>query len=293
MAQTAEVRAAARPVLPREVSKAAFDRDGYVCPVPVLSEAETRHYRAQFDAYYARHAERLAALKPSQRWQINSDTHFAFQWVDELTRHPNILDAVQQVLGPNILAWNSSWFVKLPGDQSFIGWHQDGAYWGLEPMELLTAWIALGPATPENGNMRVIPGSHQHTHLPQRDTFAENSALTRGQEISVAVDEQLAVDLTLAPGQMSMHHLWIVHGSNANRTEIPRIGLAVRYISTRVRQHGVDDPFAMLVRGEDTHHHFRLTARPTRNDGMAGEGLHGEALRRVQAGIAKAKPASG
>ena len=288
MNQLAEPRPLATPVLPTEVSKTAFDRDGYCCPVQALSEDETRHYRGHFDAYYQRHDARLAALKPSQRWQVNSDTHFAFRWVDELTRHPRVLDAVEQVLGPNILAWNSSWFVKMPGDKSFIGWHQDGAYWGLEPMEVLTAWIALGPVTPENGCMRVIPGSHTRTHLPQRDTFDQNSALTRGQEIAVAVDEARAVDLTLAPGQMSMHHLWIVHGSNANQSDLPRIGLAVRYVSTRVRQQDADDPFAMLVRGEDTHHHFRLTERPTRNDGMAGEGLHGEALKRVYAGIAKA-----
>jgi non-heme Fe2+,alpha-ketoglutarate-dependent halogenase len=274
--------------LPRQVSRAAFERDGYCCPVVALSVAETQSYRGHFDAYYARHQDRLAALKPSQRWQVNSDTHFALQWVDELTRNEGVLDAVEQVLGPDILAWNSSWFVKMPGDKTFVGWHQDGASWGLAPMEVLTAWIALGPVGPENGCMRVIPGSHRSTHLPQRDTFNNNSALTRGQEIAVAVDENQAVDLVLSPGQMSLHHLWIVHGSNANLSDIPRIGLAVRYVSTRVRQQGADDPFAMLVRGRDEHHHFRLTERPVGNDCMAGEGLHRAALERVYAGMAKA-----
>lgn len=280
--------ASTRAMRPEELQAVDYERDGYCCPVQALAPEEVQHYRQHFDAYYARHGERLAALQPSQRWQINSDTHFAFRWVDELTRHPRVLDAVERILGPNILAWNSSWFVKMPHDKSYIGWHQDGAYWGLEPLEVLTAWIALGPVHQGNGCMRVIPGSHRTTHLPQRDTFAENSALTRGQEIAVAVDEQHAVDFVLQPGQISLHHLWIVHGSRANESDIPRIGLAVRYISTRVRQQDADDPFAMLVRGEDTHHNFRLTERPTSNEGMAGEGLHGEALKRVYAGIAKA-----
>lgn len=280
-------------MLPRQVSKADFDRDGYCCPVVALSAEETTHYRRLFDAYYARHQQRLDALRPNQRWQINSDTHFALQWVDELTRHPNILDAVEQVLGPNILAWNSSWFVKMPGDKTFIGWHQDGAYWGLAPMEVLTAWIALGPVDRSNGCMRVIPGSHQHTHLPQRETFNQDSALTRGQEIAVAVDEAKAVDFVLLPGQISLHHLWIVHGSQANLSDVPRIGLAVRYVSTRVKQEGDSEPFAMLVRGHDDFGHFRLTERPPDNEGMAGEGLHGEVLKRVMAGLAKAIPVKG
>ena len=156
-------------------------------------------------------------------------------------------------------------------------------------MEVLTAWIALGTVDQSNGCMRVIPGSHRRTHLPQRDTFDQDSALTRGQEISVAVDESQAVDLVLQAGEISLHHLWIVHGSNANLSNIPRIGLAVRYVSTRVRQQGADDPFAMLVRGRDEHGHFRLTQRPVGNDCMAGEGLHGEALKRVYAGMAKPK----
>lgn len=277
-------------ISPQDVSRAQFDRDGYVCPVQVLTPQRTAWYREHFDDYYRRHDARLKALPPSRRWLINSDTHYALRWVDELTREPAVLDAVERVLGPDLLAWNSSWFVKMPGDKTFIGWHQDGAYWGLDPMEVLTAWIALGPATPENGCMHVLPGSHRQTHLPQRDTFNPDSALTRGQEIAVEVDETQAVDLALAPGQMSMHHLWIVHGSHANKTDIPRVGLAVRYLATKVRQTGVDDPFAMLVRGEDRHGHFRLTERPTRDDLMAGEGVHGEVLARVQAGLAKAGP---
>jgi non-haem Fe2+, alpha-ketoglutarate-dependent halogenase len=273
---------------PQQVSRADFDRQGYVFPVSVLDPATTERYRAHYLDFYQRHQQLLQTLPPNQRWQVNSDTHFAFRWVDELTREPAILEAVQQVLGPDILAWNTVWFVKMPGDKTFITLHQDGAYWGLEPMEVLTAWVALSPATPENGCMRVLPGSHQGPALPQRDTFNPDNALTRGQEVAVPLDEAAAVSMALQPGEMSMHHLWIVHGSDANHTDIPRIGLAIRYVSPKVRQSNGVKPFAMLVRGQDLHGNFSLTDRPKGNDGMAGEGFHGEVLQRVHQAIAEA-----
>ena len=273
---------------PQQVSRADFDRQGYVFPVSVLDPATTEGYRAHYLDFYQRHQQLLQTLPPNQRWQVNSDTHFAFRWVDELTREPAILDAVQQVLGPDILAWNTVWFVKMPGDKTFITLHQDGAYWGLEPMEVLTAWVALSPATPENGCMRVLPGSHQGPALPQRDTFNPDNALTRGQEVAVPLDESAAVSMALQPGEMSMHHLWIVHGSDANRTDTPRIGLAIRYVSPKVRQSIGGKPFAMLVRGEDRHGNFSLTERPQSNDGLAGEGFHGQILQRVHQAIAEA-----
>jgi ectoine hydroxylase-related dioxygenase (phytanoyl-CoA dioxygenase family) len=271
------------------VQRGDFERDGYICPVPVLTPAETAGFRACYDDFAARHRDRLQALPPNQRWQVNSDTHFAFEWVDRLTRHPALLDAVERVIGPDILAWNSVWFVKMPGDPTYISWHQDGAYWGLEPMEVLTAWVALGPATRANGCMRVLPGSHRGPALKQRDTFAPDNALSRGQEIEVAVGEAQAVDLALEPGQMSMHHLWIVHGSDPNRSAVPRVGLAIRYVASQVRQRDGSRPLAMLVRGEDRHGHFTLAERPTRNDGRAGEGVHGQVLQRVREAIEQAR----
>lgn len=279
----------ARPIPAQAVQRGDFERDGYICPVPVLTPAETAGFRACYDDFAARHLDRLQALPPNQRWQVNSDTHFAFEWVDRLTRHPALLDAVERVIGPDILAWNSVWFVKMPGDPTYISWHQDGAYWGLEPMEVLTAWVALGPATRANGCMRVLPGSHRGPALKQRDTFAPDNALSRGQEIEVAVDEAQAVDLALEPGQMSMHHLWIVHGSDPNRSAVPRVGLAIRYVASQVRQRDGSRPLAMLVRGEDRHGHFTLAERPTRNDGRAGEGVHGQVLQRVREAIEQAR----
>jgi hypothetical protein len=266
--------------------RARFEADGFVCPLPALSTQRTAHYRAHYLDFQASHQSQLDALSPSRRWQIFADTHFVLPWVDALTREPGILDAVQQVLGPDLLAWNTSWFVKTPGDKSYISWHQDGAYWGLAPMEVATAWVALGPVTVENGCMRLIPGSHQRPGLPQRETWAEDNALSRGQEITVAVDESRAVDLVLQPGQMSLHHLWIVHGSNANRTQEPRIGIAIRYVAPCVRQDGGNKPLARLVRGRDGMGHFTHAAPPLDPRARAGEGRHAEILQRVHQALA-------
>lgn len=274
----------------RSPLRARFETDGFICPLPALNEERTAHCRARYLAFQEQHQSRLDALTASRRWQIFADTHFVLPWVDALTREPGILDVVEQVLGPNLLAWNTSWFVKMPGDKTYISWHQDGAYWGLSPMEVATAWVALGPVTVDNGCMRMIPGSHQRPRLPQRNTWADDNALSRGQEISVAVDESRAVDLVLAPGQMSLHHLWIVHGSNANRSDQPRIGIAIRYVAPCVRQEGGARPLAMLVRGHDDAGHFTLADKPTDVDARAGEGRHAEILQRVHQALAAPIP---
>ncbi len=268
--------------------RSRFDADGFVCPLAALSPQQAAHYRQRYLDFHADHRSRLDALPASRRWQVYADTHFVLPWVDALTREPGILDAVQQVLGPDLLAWNTSWFVKMPGDKTFVSWHQDGAYWGLSPMEVATAWVALGPVTPHNGCMRVIPGSHRQPHLPQRDTWAENNALSRGQEIAVAVDETQAVDLVLQAGQMSLHHLWIVHGSMANLSSEARIGIAIRYVAPSVRQDGGVRPLAMLVRGRDDIGNFTLAQPPTDATARAGEGRHAEILERVHRALASA-----
>ena len=127
---------------------------------------------------------------------------------------------------------------------------------------MVTAWVALSPSTVESGCMRVIPGTHAGDVIAHVDTFAANNLLSRGQEIAVKVDEARAVDLVLAPGQMSLHDVKLVHGSEPNRSDDRRIGLAIRYIPTHVRQVMAEGDSAMLVRGQDRFGHFRLEQGP-------------------------------
>ena len=136
-----------------------------------------------------------------------------------------------------------------------MSWHQDSTYWGLEPPDIVSAWIAFTPSRRANGCMRVVPGTHALGQLAHVDGFADENLLSRGQEVQVEVDEAEAVDLELEPGEMSLHHVRIVHGSNPNPTDVPRIGFVVRYIATHCRQIGGRTP-AALVRGEDRYGHF-------------------------------------
>jgi ectoine hydroxylase-related dioxygenase (phytanoyl-CoA dioxygenase family) len=195
-----------------------------------------------------------------------------------------VLDAVSNILGPNLMVWGSRWFTKMPGDKTYISWHQDATYWGLHPPDVTTAWIALSESIPENGCMRVVPGTHKHGTLPQTETYAPDNALSRGQEIAVAVDESQAVNISLRPGEMSLHHIGIVHGSKANTSTLPRIGIAFRYISPAVVQDGDDRSLAMLVRGRDDYGHFARVEPPTSDD-PAAVNEQSEAVRRMMASV--------
>ncbi len=127
----------------------------------------------------------------------------------------------------------------------------------------MAAWIALSPATPQSGAMRFVPGSHRLPIVPHRDTFAEANMLSRGQEIAVEVDEAEAVDVVLAPGEMSLHHGRMFHASHANRSADRRIGLAISYVSPDMRQVVGRRDFAVLVQGEDRHGHFEQPPPPS------------------------------
>ena len=157
--------------------------------------AETAEFRRQFDDYTAQNKDLLGKMIPRERRAVYGLTHLMLPWVYQIASHPRVLDAVEGAIGPNILVWGSDWFVKFARDPAFISWHQDGAYWGLNPPKVTTAWIALSPSTIENGCMRVMPGT-QKMQLPQRETYALDNALSRGQEIALEVDESKAVAMT-------------------------------------------------------------------------------------------------
>jgi ectoine hydroxylase-related dioxygenase (phytanoyl-CoA dioxygenase family) len=234
----------------------AFARNGYHFPVRALSAEQAGGYRQRLEALEAQ----LGA--PVMKTNLRNKPHLALAWADELIRHPKILDAVEDILGPNLLVWSSSFFIKDAHDPHYISWHQDSTYWGLSHPDVVTAWLALSASTRENGCMRVDPGTHLLDQLPHKDTFAENNLLTRGQEVQVAVDEKRVVDIVLQPGEFSLHHVRIVHGSDPNPSDTRRIGFAVRYVPTYLKQTAGPRDSAMLVRGVDNHHHFDMEPRP-------------------------------
>jgi hypothetical protein len=234
---------------------AQYQRDGYVFPLPALSSAKATGLLASLEALERREGGKLSA-------RTNRRPHLLLTWLNDLIRHPKVVDAVEDVIGPNILCWASGFFAKNAHDPAHVSWHQDATYWGLSSQDIVTAWVAFTPSTPQSGCMRVVPGSHLIDQLPHRDTFAPDNLLSRGQEVAVEVDERQAVDIVLQPGQMSLHHVRIVHGSEPNRADHRRVGFAIRYISTEVRQvTGVPD-CASLVRGRDDYGHFLAEPRP-------------------------------
>jgi phytanoyl-CoA dioxygenase PhyH len=241
---------------------------GFVAPIRVLSADEANGYRGKLEAIEA--SGRLPA------GALRSKCHLLLTWVDEIVRHDTVLDAVESLIGPNILVWGSSFFIKEPRNASFVSWHQDLTYWGLQPADIVTAWIALSESTLENGAMRVVPRSHTLEVMPHTDTFAAENLLSRGQEISVEVDAAKAVALELAAGEMSLHHVKLIHGSEPNPSSRRRIGLAVRYIPTYVRQTAGMVDSATLVRGADSFGHFHAERRPFADLSPAAIAHHAE-----------------
>jgi ectoine hydroxylase-related dioxygenase (phytanoyl-CoA dioxygenase family) len=234
---------------------AQYRQDGYLFPLSALSANEVVAARERLGELERREGGKVSA-------RTNRKPHLLLSWLNELIRHRRILDAVEDVIGGNILCWSSGFFAKAANDGALVTWHQDSTYWGLSAPDVVTAWVAFTPSRVESGCMRVIPGSHKLDQIPHRDTFAENNLLSRGQEIEVEVDESRAVDVILDPGDMSLHHVRLIHGSAPNRAGHSRIGYAIRYVPTHIRQTGGVPDSATLVRGEDTYGNFMLEPAP-------------------------------
>ena len=244
-----------------------FRRDGVLFPVRVMPEADALRYRAEFEAFERGHPDYMTGLKRQK-------LHLVLGWMNAVVRHPRILDAVEDLLGPDLLCWQASYFIKQPRDPGFVSWHQDGNYWGLSSHEVVTAWLAFAPSTVASGCMKMMPGSHLWASVPHEDTFDAHNLLTRGQVMQRAIDESRALDIEVQPGEISLHHVNIAHASPPNGSDIRRIGLAIRYVTPRVQQvTGVPDS-AMLVRGEDRSGNFELEPPPEFDLAPAAVALH-------------------
>ncbi|MBV8652095.1 MAG: phytanoyl-CoA dioxygenase family protein [Alphaproteobacteria bacterium] len=253
---------------------ARYRRDGYYFPLDILTPAETLGYRQKLEAFEAKSGGPIAG-------HMRHKPHLLFPWLNDLVRHPKILDAVEDVLGPDLFCWSTTFFIKEPSDKGFVSWHQDATYWGLSSPDVMTVWLAMTPADLENGCMKFMAGSH-HAPVAHRDTFDKHNLLTRGQEIEVAVDESEAVCVELKPGQASLHHVMLVHGSAPNRSGDRRIGFAIRYIPTRIRQIAGTTDSATLVHGRDTYGNFEHEPHPAADCDAAALAAHAAVTERQQ-----------
>lgn len=223
-----------------------FRAQGYLSPLPCLSHAETLAMRNSLDRFEREDGKSAASF--------HMKGHLYFTWSHELSRNPAILDAVEGLIGPNILVFASKFWIKGGRDGAYVSWHQDSAYFGLDPHEQVIAWVALTDSTKSNGCVRVLPGSHRGPAHSHTETYHEKNLLARGQAIE-DIDESTAVDMELGAGQFSIHHEHTVHGSLPNHTDEPRIGLAFFYIPAHVRS-TIGRRTACLVRGVDEYGHW-------------------------------------
>lgn len=242
-----------------------YHRDGCLFPVTVMPEAQALRYAQQLDEAQEHYPQALNAHN-------RNNAHLAFPFLDEIVHHPLILDAVEDLIGEDILAWGSVLFVKEPQSAGHVTWHQDYTYMGLDPHDGVSVWIALSPSNKRSGCMRMLPGTHLDGILPHRDSFGQDNILTRGQIID-GLDDSDALDVELAPGQISLHHPRVIHGSEPNRSQNRRVGFTIQtYLPPHVRA-TKSVGHAMLVRGKDNRGHHQLLARPATEMDQAGVAL--------------------
>ncbi|MDH3701853.1 MAG: phytanoyl-CoA dioxygenase family protein [Alphaproteobacteria bacterium] len=259
---------------------AAYRRDGYLAPLPLLTRDEAATALAGLEDFERDFGERAGFI-------LRHKCHLVLTWADAMVHHPRVLDAVASVLGPNLLCWATSFFIKNARDPAFVSWHQDSEYWGLDQIEnTVSVWIALTPSRVENGCLRIVPGTHtamlEHHKIPDA-----NNMLNHNQH--VAVNEADAVDLIMAPGEACLFHTLAVHGSNPNPSDGRRIGFAIRYIKPSCRQLVEEHDSAMLVRGDDTHGHFTLEPRPRTNAAPEALALQQRIFETKDGGLYKAR----
>ncbi len=231
-----------------------YETQGFTCPVPVLAPDEVQEARAAIEAFEARSGRTLD-------YPEKSKSYLLFDWAEKLIRHSAILDAVEDLIGPDILVYHATMWIKDPGTPQYIAWHQDGTYFYLDPQLHVTAWVALSDASVEAGCMHVLPGSHLDGQYKHQDDTSEHNLILRGQAIFGEFGDEAGVPMPLQAGEMSLHHTRLVHCSRPNNAADRRMGFGVSYIPAHVRDVGATPGSAMLVRGKDRYGHFTREER--------------------------------
>ncbi len=233
-----------------------FEEEGYLFPYRALSAEDAAACAGKLADY-----ERILGEDPQRYFKIKA--HIAAPWMVELARNKAILDVVESLIGPDIMLFGSSLFAKRAKDSRFVSWHQDSAYYGLDPHNEVTVWVAFTPSRKSNGCLRVIPGSHRGPDKSHEETYDPENLLARGQTIR-DIDDDQSVYMELEAGEFSVHHERSVHGSLGNQSGEPRIGLAFFYMPAATRSTIGRRP-ALLVRGEDRFKHWDEDVLPTRD----------------------------
>jgi hypothetical protein len=231
-----------------------YKDEGFVSPINIFSKEKAKEIRNEIELIENKIPDEL---EKSGRY----NAHLISPLLDEVTHNSKILDAVQSLIGENILVCGTTLFIKNPNEQGFVSYHQDAKYIGLEPLNWVTAWVAITDSNEKNGCMRMWSGSHKDKLKEHDQKFNEGNLLTRGQTVK-NVPKEKTTSLILEAGQMSLHHPTVVHGSELNKSNDRRIGFVIQsYIGTNVKQvlgkNGVQ-----LARGVDEFNYHEIISRP-------------------------------
>ncbi len=248
--------------------------DGFIFPIRVLDQSEVSDCNKTLGAL--REGSHPSLPKPVHNY-LRLQSHCVIPMAAQLATHPAVLNAVESVLGPDLLIWGAEFFIKEARSESVVSMHQDLTYWGFgETSDQVTAWIALTPSTVASGCMDFVSGSHRNPILPHTDTHAKNNLLSRGQEINVEVKDSERTHVLLQPGEMSLHHGLTIHGSQPNQSDVARIGFAIRFVNPSARQKSQNREYAMLARGVDRSGAFIHFGAPVSPFSEASLSLHAE-----------------
>jgi hypothetical protein len=251
---------------------------GFVCPVDALPGQQAAACLRELETFEAGSNQQIGK-------GFNFKPHLLFPWVDEIGRHPAVLDAVEDLIGPNILLFNLAVWPKNAHDPAYVTWHQDSTYFGLDPSTQVTIWVALSDASVEAGCMEVIPGSHKLGQLHHGEVPSKDILLSKGQTIDVPFDRSRTAFMPLEAGQFSIHDTYLIHASGANQADHRRVGLGFSYIPTHARHIGSTRLTAMLVRGVDEYGYYDAEPRPVTSYGDAERAFHGDAVARFKRGM--------
>tara|TARA_B100000579_G_C22822538_1_gene851419 strand:+ start:304 stop:1131 length:828 start_codon:yes stop_codon:yes gene_type:complete len=232
----------------------SYNDEGYVAPINVLSTDEAKEVRDEIEYLEKKWPNELEGLGRNY-------VHLISPVFDKICHNSKILDAIESIIGKNILICGTTLFIKNPNEKGFVSFHQDAKYIGLEPYNWVTAWIAVTDSNENNGCMRMMPGSHKKDLKHHTQKFDDNNLLTRGQTIEdISISESEPV--ILKAGQMSLHHPKIIHGSGLNKSKDRRIGFVIQsYIGTNVDQ-VLGKMYVQLARGEDRFNYHESVPRP-------------------------------
>ncbi len=224
---------------------AGFRRDGFHFPHRIMTAEQALATGEGFFAFTQSEVAKRYEQPQDQLYLLKA--HLLFTWADRICNDPGLLDAVESLIGPDIMVWSSGVFWKAPQSGAFVSWHQDSTNYELDDADkVVRAWVALTPATLENGTMHFLAGQHRRGQVQHNDSKVEGELLSRGETIDLAIDAAATVPVLIDAGEVSFHHLHAPHGSGPNASDRPRINYVITFITPEVRPLGGDDT-ALLV----------------------------------------------